>query len=251
MESGADEFSLNLELFSEELKITETKTLKFSNVPSIIGEIRDKVEEEFSIAGCSQTVWIQGRIIHESRNSELSSYYLKSGDTIKICYPVKCDCQNVKIATKWLRDSTAELETMKRSHSTEFLALFEKYISKMPDNLTCLKQFNTLFGSWTDKVKNMNCSYFEYLDGIDLLVKLHGVIISMESIPEFKLHAFDFEHIVCHILSVIARNRYFSKRITEAGGLDTCIFSFLTFMSNTDLDDYTDKVIVSLHAICK
>ena len=192
-------FVVAVELYSEELKCKELKTLSFSAIPTSCQNILDKVEElsELSIPCCLQTMWLHMNKIQNPNKCEPSSY-LQSGDTVKVSYPIKCEGEKVRAVTTWLVSVTETLEMIlelldrKDSSTTakDFIASL-----KHPDNTSEHKKYlfflHNLFTPWSTKVQDMNCFYFDHLGGVSLLVKFS------KQISMLKLLESEYARVVC------------------------------------------------------
>ena len=241
-----------VQLYSEELDSTEENVLFFPTFPSTFQEIKDKIEESFFIPSCLQTVWVHGSKVHESVTCSPSSLYLQSGDTIKISYPLKCEVDGVKNSVKWLADNVSIFQEINNCTKVEQVdSLFDKY--SIFRSKTYLQQFENLFFPWTDKAKDINTIYFDYLGGIDLLVKTQKEAIAITknsllscsnqyNISTLLRYMRLLESACCIALANIAKSSEYCRRITERGGLDTCIEVFLINLDNhkewmTSVDD--------------
>ena len=250
-------FQLNVELYSEELQSTVVE-VAFSSFPATFREIMNRVEESLSIPCCSQVIMVQGSRIQDPEKSKPSSFYLQSGDTIKISYPMKCECDQVKEAVRWIAEGVTLFEKTKEFVSDEESAsIYQEQELYMPNNMIQIDCLNNLFSPWSDKVKNMNCFYFDYLGGIELLVKFHREVRVVASLGDsdklnlFRPYALYLEHLICSMFTLIARNGVYCRQITECGGLECCIDTFLKYAANKSLDDHEKVIVSSLQAIGK
>ena len=246
-------FCINMELYSEELKSTEIVSFSFPALPATFDEIKDFVENSFSIPSCSQALWIQGSKVYESQNCTPSSLYVQSGDTIKITFPVKCECDKVKEVITWLTDSISTIQNIKNLKTEqEVEALFGEQKSLLTDADLMTSLTEHLFTPWSDKVKLMNANYFDNLGGLLLLVKIHEEVKSLRNSNLFKsLHQFSErqESSYCSAFAMFAVNASLRRRVTQCGGLEKCFETFL--MVKADESRAVHVIEASLHALCK
>ncbi len=83
----------------------------------------------------------------------------------------------------------------------------------------------TLF-SWSDPSQQLvNCYHFDYLGGIQLLVKFHELSVKNRQIN--RNHSRYLEFVCCQVICKFGVNNELCKRMTESGGLQSCIGTFL------------------------
>ena len=248
-------FQIVVQLYSEELDSTETEVLFFTTFPTEFQEIKDKIEKLLFIPSCLQTVWVHGSKVHESLSCSPSSLYLQNGDTIKISYPMKCEVDGVKNAVKWMADTVTLFQKINNCTKEEQVtSLLETHGSMFHSNY--LVQFGSLFLPWTDKTKEINTIYFDYLGGIGLLIETQKEVIAIYdntlltsyNVATFLHYIDSLESTCCVALANIARSSEYCRRITERGGLDTCIEVFLRNLIDHKKLESADDALV---AICK
>ena len=249
-------FQIIVQLYSEELDSTETKVLFFTTFPTEFQEIKDKIEELFFIPSCLQTVWVHGSKVHESLSCSPSSLYLQNGDTIKISYPMKCEVDGVKNTVKWMADTITLFQKINICTKEEQVTRLLETHGSMFRSIDKLGQFRSFFISWADKTEEINTIYFDYLGGIDLLIKTQKEVIAIykntlltsSNVTTLLRYVHSLESTCCVALAIIARSSEYRRRITERGGLDTCIDVFLR-----NLVDHKklESAHCALFAICK
>ena len=244
-------FQINIALCSEELNSTETEALRLPSLPATFQEIKEKVEDLFSIPACVQTLWIQESKIHDPANTKPSSFYLQNDDTVKVTYPIKGECDRVKEVLKWLAKCYTALDEVKNSQSEEDVRSLVPHIKTLLLNQEMINSLSiSLFTPTTNKTKWVNILHFDNLGGIDLLVKFHEKFIFFRKNDVFKsLHsaAEAMESICCCAFTLLSKHITIRKRVTDCGGLNTCIETFL----RSDVEHGKDYTKYSLFAICK
>ena len=251
MEAVEKPFSISVELYSEELKQREeVQSLSFPTIPSTFREISDRLEElsEWSIPTCFHTVWFQGNKIQDPSKCKPSSFYLQSGDTIRISYPVKCEGKLVRNVTSWLVSTTERFDKEILPSSDSSIDIYRDF-AKSPENQKYMTILS-LVSPWFDKVKDMNCFYFDALGGVLLLAKLHKQIRKINNTGNLASSR-EFERLVSATLAMITRNDTYSKKISDVGGLDCAIESFLYLSSYKESSITPTMVTSALHALGK
>ena len=109
-----------IELVCQKLKSTEVASLSLPSFPTFFHEVKEAIEKSFSAPSYLQTLWVHGeKIDNHSADMAPSQFYLRAGDTIKVSFPMKCDCEKVKDITKWLSECLDIIQTLKSSLSED------------------------------------------------------------------------------------------------------------------------------------
>ena len=95
-----DQVVLNVLMNCEETKSSKTKQVHFKSLPTAPLEIKKKIEEDFSIPSCIQTLHYQSMILKDS--DQLQHTHFRSGDTFTVDYPIEADCKIAQNVLKWL-----------------------------------------------------------------------------------------------------------------------------------------------------
>ena len=107
-----------IELVCQQLNSTEVASLSLPSSPTSFHDIKEAIEKSFSVPSYLQTLWVHGeKIDNESVGMAPSQFYLRAGDTIKVSFPMKCDCEKVKDITKWLSECLDIIHILKASLS--------------------------------------------------------------------------------------------------------------------------------------
>ncbi len=110
----------------------------------------------------------------------------------------------------------------------------------------------TLF-SWSDPSQQLvNCYHFDYLGGIQLLVKFQELLVKNRRIRphlSYRNHSRYLEFVCCQAICKFCVNNELCKRMTESGGLQSCIGTFLMNGLLKSQDNYF--ISVALEAIYK
>ena len=159
-------------------KQVETKTIKFVSFPKDALDLKQKIEDEFSIPVCAQTLRYESTVISDS--DDLRSICLRTGDTLHLTYRSKADCPEVQSVVRWLRS---------------LLDLFQVHVPSLLDPLpsdgenalnTAIQQGfmeelrNNVFTPWGSNIKQMNKDYFISIGGLDTLVKLYSLLLAQD-----------------------------------------------------------------------
>ena len=172
-----------IELVCQKLKSTEVASLSLPSFPTFIHEVKEAIEKSFSAPSYLQTLWVHGeKIDNQSADMAPSQFYLRAGDTIKVSFPMKCDCKKVKDITKWLSECLDIIQTLKSSLSEdEVKDLLSKNMRILLNPYFAQSLMEYLFYPMDDESKLANAWYFDYLGGIKSLVKIHREVRNMKS----------------------------------------------------------------------
>ena len=225
MSAPEDKIVLNILLNCDETKTSETKQVHFKSLPTTPLEIKKKIEEDFSIPSCVQTLHYQSMILKDS--DQLQHTHFRSGDTFTVDYPSEAECKIVQNVVKWLKElyellkSTKEGLSSPDEESEPFMSSnfhkIEDLVLKGEDEGIIRAFSETLF-----KKKQMNHFYFQQEGGLDVLMKIYTILIS----KEWGGLGFDIEfHIHLERKCSLAICNYahtfpFRRQIVQLGGLE-------------------------------
>ena len=230
-----DKVVLNILLNCEETKTSKTKQICFKSLPTTPLEIKKKIEEDFSIPSCVQTLHYQSMILKDS--DQLQHTHFRSGDTFTIDFPIEAECEMAQNVIKWLKELFALLNSMEECLSSPdkgndayntALRIENLIVDGHRDGITQALSVD-LFFPWEDKKKQMNNFYFQQEGGLDLLMKVYGVLVSKKW-GDFGIGK-DFHvylenkcsHAVCNNVPTFPLRR----QIVQLGGLEMCITTLL------------------------
>ena len=243
-----------IELVCQQLKSNEVVSLSLPSFPTSFHEVKEAIEKSFSAPSYLQTLWVHGeKIDNQSVGMAPSQFYLRAGDTIKVSFPMKCDCEKVKDITKWLSECLDIIHTLKASLSeNEVKHLLSKNMRILLNPYFALSLMENLFYPMGDESKLANAWYFDYLGGIKSLVKIHREVRNIDLCGKLQLLQSDvicFERICCILFTDIAVDSALCRRAIECGVLEC---GLNTFLSNAPVNPHSSYLIdVSLRAICK
>ena len=181
---AGDEVMLNVLLNCEETKSSETKQVHFKSLPTTPLEIKKKIEEDFSIPSCIQTLHYQSMILKDS--DQLQRTHFRSGDMFTVDYPVEAECEMAQNVIKWLKELYEVLrsieETVLFSGEKDDLTSsnFQKIGNLIMEGENIEALSFTLFSPRRENRKMMNRFYFQQEGGLDLLMKVYGMLVSKE-----------------------------------------------------------------------
>ncbi len=213
-------------------------------------EIKSRIEEVCSIPACVQKLTYNGAWVADSCTT--NSLYLREGDVVQVLCPNKGTVEDVKSVVKWLGVGVqAPLEGLHQNRTTP-LSPESKVILWNNMDMSSYLVRQTLF-SWSDPSQQLvNCYHFDYLGGIQLLVKFHELLVKNRQIRphlSYRNHSRYLEFVCCQTICKFCVNNELCKRMTESGGLQSCIGTFLMNGLLKSQDNYF--ISVALEAIYK
>ncbi len=247
-----DAIQLRVELHSLKGNTTTLEVLTLRPIPATFKDISVKIEEQFDIPVVVQTLIYQNGEV--SQYDSPSSFYMRSGDTLRVQYPAKGHTRDIKRAIKWLQEITQILNQLKDLTSEEVAkALTNEYNSVVSQDILS----RGLFTPWANPSSEINAIQFTWLGGIELLTTFHRQIID---IRKFKFHRLlkyllgYLEFVCCDTCANFSMNKECASRLAECGGLNNCTDTFLFKSANDEslLGNNMQTVIeISLCAILK
>ena len=115
----------------------------------------------------------------------------------------------------------------------------------------------TLFSPWGEKEKLINCLYFQQEGGIDVLMKVYGILVSKEwgelGIDE-EYHMYT-EVVCCRAIFNYGHTNALLRQVVQMGGLEMCMKTLLRRQfrgdeCNPDSQEYSG-LFYSLSLLCK
>ena len=258
-----DKVVLNVLLNCEQTKSSETKQINFQSLPTTPLEIKKKIEEDFSIPSCVQTLHYQSMILKDS--DQLQHTYFRSGDILTVDYPAEAECEMIQNVVKWLKALLELLKSIEESsnHDQESDNLMSSNFQKIEnlilegeDDNTREALTNTLFFPWDDEKTLVNLSYFHDKGGLEVLMKVYGILVSKEwgglGISEdFHIH---LENVCCSAICRYSAAFPLRRQIIQLGGLDMCTTTLLRRKIQEGeklLPIYYDAIVTALYAVCE
>ena len=232
MSAPEDKVVLNVLLNCELTKSSETKQVHFKSLPTTPLEIKKKIEEDFSIPSCVQTLHYQSMILKDS--DQLQHTHFRSGDTFTVDYPIEAECEMVRNVIKWLKELYEVVKSIEENISSpdeESNHLISSNFRKIQnliqegdrdDTIAALSL--TLLLPYTNKVKLMNKFYFQLEGGLDTLMKIFGILVNNEWGAlgiDRESHVY-LEHICSHTVSNFGQTHPLLCQIVHLGGLEIC-----------------------------
>ena len=232
-----DKVVLNILLNCELTKTSETKQVHFESFPTTPLEIKKKIEEDFSIPSCVQTLHYQSMILKDS--DQLQRTHFRSGDTFTVDYPIEADCEIAQNAMKWLKELHDLLKSIEDNGSpsnedgdlliSSNLHKIDSLIREGEKDQTIGTLYKVLFLPFDSKKKLMNCFYFHQEGGLDVLMKIYGILVSKEwgDLGIKKGFHIYLESVCSLTINSYARSFLLKRQVVQLGGLEICTAALL------------------------
>ena len=257
--SADDKVVLNVLLNCEETKSSETKQVHFQSLPTTPLKIKKKIEEDFSIPSCVQTLHYQSMTMKDS--DQLQQTHFRSGDRFTVDYPIEGECEMVQNVIKWLKEIFELLQSVELVdfQTSSHLQKIENLIlqrDRNDDRLTSTLS-DTLFFPWKDKIKLINCFYFQQEGGLDALMNVYGILVSKEW-GELGIDSelqISLEYSCSLAICNYGHTFPLRRQVIQLGGLEICTKSLLR--KRLIQEEYTSNMLVydtlfsALLALCR
>ena len=232
-----DNVVLNVLLNCEQTKSSETKQVHFNSLPSNLLEIKKKIEEDFSIPSCVQTLHYQSMILKDS--DQLQHTHFRTGDTFTVDYPIEGECEMVRNVIRWMKEVLELLQTIDESHALPdgekkdhlLLSTVQKVehitiVGETDGTLDAL--YMDMFYPWKSMKKYVNKLYFHQKEGLEVLIKIYNLLVSNEwDHLGIEDHLLNLEHNCAGALTNYAESFTLSRQIMKLGGLEAFLKSLL------------------------
>ena len=241
--SQKDTITFNVVLFCTKTNYTTHKTISFpgDEPPTTIKDIKEKIEEHFSIPSCLQTLSYDAYQL--SNDALLETARIRAGDTFHISYSAEADCEGINTVVMWfiavsvhLHQEDPTLSNMQISEDFE-----ELLSSGINDELMETLAFKYLF-PWLDVQKYANRLYFVSCGGLDLVMSVYNKLHSHkweETLLKLKYVEYGILRILWNLSETFELRRLI---ISHNNGLKLCIQSLLrqTLVEGEIIQDHTD-----------
>ena len=231
MSAPEDQIVLNILLNCEVTKISERKQVHFKSLPTTPLEIKKKIEEDFSIPSCVQTLHYQSMILKDS--DQLQHAHFRSGDTFTVGYPIEAECRMVQNVIKWLKELYDVLKSIEEciSSPNEGKGLdvlmssnhrkIKNLLLEARNDGTIESLSVTLFCPRREEKKMMNRSYFQQEGGLDLLIRVYGILVSKEwgDLGIVEHYHIYLEKKCCRAVVNYGLSFPFKRQVVQLGGL--------------------------------
>ena len=248
-----DQVVLNVLLNCEVTKTSETKQVQFQSLPTTPLEIKKKIEEDFSIPSCVQTLHYQSMILKDS--DQLQHTHFRSGDTVTVDYPIEAECKMAQNVIKWLRQLYDVLKSIEERisspHTAKDLSSIcrkLKHLLLMGENDNTIETLSvSLFCPRREEKKMMNRSYFHQEGGLEVLMKVYGILVSKEwgNLGFDKKYHVYLERKCCRAVVNYGRSFRFKRQIVQLGAVEMYATTLLRKQLQGD-DGTLDSVIYTM-----
>lgn len=165
----------NLDLFCTETSLTSSGTISFPDFPKKVLSIKEKVEDQFSIPVCVQTLSYESHILsNDTMNLELSR--IRSGDKFVVKYSSEGDCKGIDEIISWFGVVRNHLLGEDPSISHPLSETFKDVLMLRKRHIQ-----NMAFGyliPWLDARTRVNKLYFVHCGGLDVVLDVYEAILA-------------------------------------------------------------------------
>ena len=155
-----------------------TKTITLATYPKIAHELKQKIEDDFNVPICAQTLQYESTVLFDS--DDFKSNHLRSGDTIHLTYRSKADCSEVLSVVTWLKSLLGLFQVHLPSLSDEVPSDGENALQTAIQEGFMQELRDKVFSPWDSEVKQMNKDYFISVGGLDTLVRLYSLLLTQD-----------------------------------------------------------------------
>ena len=256
-----DKVVLNVLLNCEQTKSSETKQVHFKSLPTTPLEIKKKIEEDFSIPSCVQTLHYQSMILKDS--DQLQHTHFRSGDMFVVDYPIEAECEMTKNVIKWLKELLDLLRSIEEGvlspdeENDLVMSTVENLIYEGEKDDITKALYHAMFNPWKDKKKQVNRFYFQQEGGLDVLMKVYGILVSKEwgdlgIDREFHIY---LEDMCASAVCMSARSLPYKHQVVQLGGLEMSMKTLFRRQLLGGVDVLDTRVYYTLYsalvALCK
>ena len=200
---------------------TEVRPLLLPSLPSTVLDLKEKVQHEFSIPACIQTLSYHTEVLPDA--TQLSTKCMRSGDTVDILYLTRGDCRSVEEVNSWLRSLTLAYAACELHEGSE-QEIDQLVYDGLQSGLDSALGYD-LF-EWLIPRTMVNKIYFEYSEGLSLLLKLYQSIFQKEW-SALHIHQRYLESVCTQAFANFGETAALRRKLVRMGVLELCFKSLL------------------------
>ncbi len=216
-----DKVVFKVELFSTHTKDKESEAISFpeANPPITIATIKEKVEQNFNIPVCVQSLTYDSCPLND--DASLEAMRIRSGDTLHITYPAKGNCREIKAIVTWFEQVRDFLLTEDLTISINFSDLLTNGIDQ-----DLMKDMAFKYFLEQNQSSYVNKKYFLSCGGLKIVMDMYAALLRHscnDSLIELKY----VQCAILHILWNLAETIEIRRLIVSHNGLQLGIQSLL------------------------
>ena len=219
--------SLNLVLHCADTGEVEHATITFGSVPTVVLDIKKRIEKQHSIPVCIQALSCEGHALIDS--DELSMLRTREGDTLHVKYLAKGHCTEINRTIRWMRFLLAALEyedTAQYSNDVPLVSdLWEVITIMLQEEMIENLAFKYFF-PWLEPAKYVNKLHFVYNDGVPVMMKVYELLLRIpwkDNILRLKY----IEYAILRVLWNITETFPLRRLVIRHKGIQMCTQSML------------------------
>ncbi len=218
-----DKIVFKLELSSTHTKDKESQSISFTegNPPVTIATIKEKVEQNFNIPVCVQSLSYDSCPLND--DASLEAMRIRSGDTLHITYPARGNCREIKAIVTWFEQVRDFLLTEDPKISNGRLSLRFSDLLTYGIDQNLMEDMAFKYFLWQNQSSYVNKKYFLSCGGLKIVMDMYAALLRHswnDSLIELK-------YMILHILSRLAETIELRRLIVSHNGLELCIQSLL------------------------
>lgn len=216
--------TFGVELFCTEDKRLRRETIIFPAGPTTILNIKEKVEEQFGIPVCVQSLTYEAH--HYLDSTDLEKAGIRAEDRVLVRYTSQGDCQLINDVVEWLKAVWEHLQLEPPTSSPQQSAKLRELFSVENDEEHLCKLAFEYFLPWLNARKHANKCHFIYNDGLKIMTKIYAALHQKpwnKSTRELQYMEWRINSVLWNLCETFDLRR----SIVRCGGLNLCINSLL------------------------
>ena len=218
--SECSEVVLQCHLHCQSEGTTEVKPLSLPSLPPTVLELKEVIQQEFSVPTCIQKVAFQTEVL--SDDTQLASRRLRSGDSVDVTFLARGDCRLVEEVNAWMRNLVRAYEERELGKSTNEVdhLVYDGLQSGLDSTLGY-----DLF-EWLIPRTMVNKAYFESSGGLALLPQLYQQILRSQwsDLPIYQRY---LESVCTQAFANFGETAALRRKLIKMGILELCFKTML------------------------
>ena len=234
----------------------ETQRIHFDCPPTIILEVKEEIQKQFSLPVCVQVLSFDGYTLRDG--DKLSLLKIRDGDTICVKYLAKANCSD-------LDDTVAWLKRLSNALNPEIFPFYPESVIFFGIHNQTIENLFEYLNPWYDPtgVSYSNKLHFVHIGGFKFLMEIYAVILR-KPWREMSEGMKYVEKSIPSILWSLVETIPFRQLVFQHNGIQMCSQSLLRVqveegkwteafesLSLQSQDDLAETIFASAGILCK
>ena len=203
---------------------TEERQLGFVSPPETARDVKIRIEDEYNIPVCVQTLVFESHVLSDDTN--LECIRIRSGDTFHVSYYADGNCKEILEVISWFATLLAALKIENPSISGGISSDLEELLSVGMEAEFVEDLADEYFFPWLDGKKYANKLHFVHNSGAEIMMEVYSLLLR-QPWSNCHLRLKYIEYGILRVLWNLSETFALRRLIIKHNGLQMCMKSLL------------------------